>query len=470
MSHFSLSNILLFFSLFIIINSVIKFNIKILNETYTFDHDKIYNESEQKTPIINNKNKNLYLCENITNCLSCNFRLYQYAQCIWDVDHKKCKTEYLKTPFDYSETLNEIYDSCFLDEVSNQKMTNYCGNNILLSKKDETNQNSNLLYDESYKIDYENLNNGTLPSFKNLLCKYEITNNFGSNDSIFHLNITKFFRYINILVELDYGLYFRYINVKYQKKYEIDTVGVKHIKIFVYTPEDYNVIPYSIFYGFIVLKTNQYIKIVIALAAIIVFILLVLLVIIFVIEVKKINLVPKNRNGKNLNLNTLIFNAEKYTPYYHKQLGEKCFFCSENFLKFDWITKLKCRKHIFHYDCLLDWVKEKKFDKTNFFCPLCKQEQDKLTNDIKQNTTERDNFLIRKLPTSDFKNEINKNKLIETESNNCLSLIPQNCNENSKDTESDRENEEYKKDKESYIEEDKKENANENETDKEKME
>ena len=110
MSHFSLSNILLFFSLFFLINSVIKFNIKILNETYTFDHNEIFNISEEDKAIDNVKNKNLYLCENITNCLSCSFRLYQYAQCIWDVDHNKCKTEYLKSPFGYSQTLNTKYN------------------------------------------------------------------------------------------------------------------------------------------------------------------------------------------------------------------------------------------------------------------------------------------------------------------------------------------------------------------------
>ena len=459
MVHFFLLNILLFFPLFLITNSVVKFNIKILDETYTLDHEEIFNMSGKDTTIVNVKNQNLYLCENITNCLACSFRVYQYAQCIWDIDHNKCKTEYLKRPFEYSQTLNQIYDLCYFDTTSKEKMENYCGNSILLEKKDDDTKNKDSVYDESYEIGFNNSNNKTLTKFNNLLCKYEITNNLGSNDSVFHLNITKFFKYINILVELDYGLYFRHINVKSQKKYEIDTVGVKHIKIYVYTPEDYKDIPYSILYGFIILKTNQYIKIVIALAAVIGFIFLVLLVIIFIIEVKKINLVPKNRNGNNLNLNTLIFNSVKYNPYYHKQLNENCFFCSKNFSRFDSITKLKCRKHIFHYRCLLDWVKQKKFDKTNFYCPLCKNQQNRLNNSIRQNSREND-FLLKRLSASSYKSEINNNKLIDTKSTNSLNLLYQNFDGTKRIIKNNKEN------KEDHLEEDKKEDFKENEKEK----
>ena len=49
--------------------------------------------------------------------------------------------------------------------------------------------------------------------------------------------------------------------------------------------------------------------------------------------------------------------------------------CSKNIIKGSYITELKCKKHIYHYSCLIRWVRQNQLNKTNFFCPLCQGEE-----------------------------------------------------------------------------------------------
>lgn len=52
-----------------------------------------------------------------------------------------------------------------------------------------------------------------------------------------------------------------------------------------------------------------------------------------------------------------VFNSE----------GQQCVICMEDFKKDDIVLQLKCNlKHIFHRDCILDWVKVK------LACPVCR--------------------------------------------------------------------------------------------------
>ena len=356
------------------INSVIKFNIEINNEIYSLDHDTINNSSRSEKPNGELINQNLYLCEDKKDCISCSFLMYQYARCSWDCDHSQCKTEYSLNSFSYTNDLSSIYKLCAsCDSYSNERMNNNCNKSLLIEEKinyddkkdnnDKNNTETNIKQFDYSKID-----------FKGLLCKYFIANPYGKSESLFYLNITKYYRYINIFIELDYGLYMRHINLKNNKNYEIDTVGVNSITIYVYTPENYDMQPFSIIYNFKMLKKSTMLQVVIFMTGAIVVIFSILLILIF-IELKKGNMVKHGKKEYNLNFNTLIFNKIKYNPNLYEKFNKNCFICSNNIIMGNFITELKCKKHIFHYICLLKWVRENRLDNTNFFCPLCQKEE-----------------------------------------------------------------------------------------------
>jgi hypothetical protein len=358
------------------VNSVIKYSININNETYTLDHEKMNNSSESERNYDELANQNFYLCEDKKDCISCSFLMYQYASCYWDCDHNQCKTEYYSTPFTQTNDLSKVYKLCSsCDSSTNEKMKKNCNETLLIEEKmdDEEKGTKAGNNENNTEIKIHNFNYSQI-DFKGLLCKYYIINKNTKVDSLFHLNITKYYRYINMFVELDYGLYMRHINLKNLKNYDIDTVGVNSIAIYVYTPEDYDLKPFSIIYSFKVLKKSAILQVVIFMTAAIVVIFSVLLILIF-IELKKGNMVKYGKKEYNLNINTLIFNKIKYNQNSFEKLNKKCFFCSHDFISGNFITILKCKKHIYHYACLLKWVRENRFDKTNFFCPICQNEE-----------------------------------------------------------------------------------------------
>jgi len=267
-----MSNFILIYLIHIIvisyINSVIKYNIEINNERYSLDHQIINNSSKSEKPNGELINQNLYLCEDKKDCISCSFLMYQFASCYWDCDHSQCKTEYSSSSFSYTNDLSSIYKLCSsCDTYSNERMNKNCNKTFVIEEKTNDNDNKKENIDK-YNNDKNNddkNNNETnnemfdysTIDFKGLLCKYFIVNTYGKSESLFYLNITKNYRYINIFVELDYGLYMRHINLKNNKNYEIDTVGVNSITIYVYTPENYDIKPFSIIYSFKMLKKSK---------------------------------------------------------------------------------------------------------------------------------------------------------------------------------------------------------------------
>ena len=53
-----------------------------------------------------------------------------------------------------------------------------------------------------------------------------------------------------------------------------------------------------------------------------------------------------------------------------KQLVEvkECSICLIEFVQDEWVIKLRCNEtHVFHEDCVSEWIK-----KSNFTCPLCR--------------------------------------------------------------------------------------------------
>lgn len=356
------------------IKSVIKYNIEINNEIYSLDHEKINNSTQYESPNGELINQNFYLCEDKKDCISCSFTMYQFVNCYWDCDHGQCKTEYSLTPFSSTNDLNTIYKLCSTcDTYSNERMNQNCYKEILIEEKTsdndkKENHNNNINETKIEEFNYSKI------EFKGLLCKYFILNSYGKSESLFYLNITKYYRYINMFVELDYGLYMRHINLKNNKNYEIDTVGVNSITIYVYTPENYDIKPYSIIYSFKMLKKSTMLQVVIFMTGAIVVIFSILLILIF-IELKRGKMEKHGRREYSLNINTLIFKKIKYNPHLFVKFNTNCFICSNDIIRGNYITELKCKKHIYHYICLLKWVRQNRLDNTNFFCPLCQKEE-----------------------------------------------------------------------------------------------
>ena len=133
--------------------------------------------------------------------------MYQYASCYWDCDHSQCKTEYSQSSFSFTNDLSSIYKLCSsCDSNSNERMNKNCNKSLLIEEKanyDEKKDNNDKNKTETNieVFDYSKID------FKDLLCKYFIINPYGKSESLLYLNITKYYRYINIFVELDYGLY-----------------------------------------------------------------------------------------------------------------------------------------------------------------------------------------------------------------------------------------------------------------------
>lgn len=100
----------------------------------------------------------------------------------------------------------------------------------------------------------------------------------------------------------------------------------------------------------------------------------ILLILIF-IELKKGNMIKHGKKEYILNVNTLIFNRIKYNPNIFQKFNKNCFFCSNIINVGSFIAQIKCKKHIYHYNCLIKWVRQNRLDKTNFFCPLCQSEE-----------------------------------------------------------------------------------------------
>ena len=100
----------------------------------------------------------------------------------------------------------------------------------------------------------------------------------------------------------------------------------------------------------------------------------ILLILIF-IELKKGNMIKHGKKEYILNVNTLIFNRIKYNPNIFQKFNKNCFFCSNVINIGSFIAQIKCKKHIYHYSCLIKWVRQNRLDKTNFFCPLCQSEE-----------------------------------------------------------------------------------------------
>ena len=397
------------------INSVIKFNIEINNEIYTLDHEDINNTTET----FELTKKNFYICEDKKDCITCSFSIYEYANCYWDCDHNRCLISYSSSSFSAIIDLKEIYSTCSsCDITSNENMNKNCDSRILVEENFDNDKDNNS-NDTSNIIEYSKID------FMGLLCKYNLINKYSKRDSIFHLNITKFYRYINMYLELDYGLYTRHINLKTQKNYDIDSVGVNSMVIYIYTPENYETQPFSITYSFKLLKNDKILNAIIISLSIIIVIFSFLLILIF-IEIYKGKMLKHGRREYILGANTLIFNRIRYHQNLFKNCNEKCFFCGNIITENKFVAQMKCKKHIYHYGCLMKWIRENMLDNTNFFCPMCQNEQLHEISGTNISRDDNDNLLNNNtsnninISNNNHIDNMNKKDEIDDKSNNEL--------------------------------------------------
>ena len=116
-------------------------------------------------------------------------------------------------------------------------------------------------------------------------------------------------------------------------------------------------------------------------------------------------MIKHGRKEYILGANTLIFNRIRYQQNLFKNCNNKCFFCGNIIAEGKFVAQMKCRKHIYHYGCLMKWVRENMLDNTNFFCPIC---QNKQLHEISSRT--------------DVSRDDNDNLLNNTNSNNIMNI------------------------------------------------
>ena len=349
-----MKNLLLKIFLFLILNNVIN----------TISNEQIINPTNPLLSILNtakiNSNFHLKPCQDITDCYNCSFTFFEYVYCQWNQISKTCNPIYNSRSYSYSFDLRNIFSTCQYDPISNLAKNNYCNEEELIT--DENNNTVNSIY--APKI-------GNKFSVPNLLCLFTIENTQNRENSMFTLNITKNYKYINIAIIYNYGIYTRYTVVSNDKDYTINMVGVKQIKIFVHTPENYFNNPFTINYQFILFKQSSLYKVSLyTLIGVGLFIFLFFLFV-FIVLYRKMKDVPKP-NKLNSIQNFIFFSPTKYNEHMNES-NKECYMCNLRFQNFNNVTILNCN-HVFHYQCLVKWVVKNKLSKNNFFCPNCQRE------------------------------------------------------------------------------------------------
>ena len=349
-----MKNLLLKIVLFFILN----------NEIITIPYEQIINPTNPLLSILNiskmNSNFDLKPCQDIKDCYNCSFTFFEYVYCQWNQISKTCNPIYNSRSYSYSYDLRNIFSQCQYDPKSNYAKSNFCNEEELIT--DENNNTVNSIH--SPKI-------GNKYSLPNLLCLYTIENTQNRENSMFTLNITKNYKYINIAIIYNYGLYTRYTVVSNDKDYEINMVGVKQIKIFVHTPENYFDNPFTINYQFILFKQSSLYKVSLyTLIGVGLFIFLFFLFV-FIVLYRKMKVDPK-QNKLNSIQNFIFFSPTQYVEHMNES-NKECYMCNLRFQNSTNVTILNCN-HIFHYQCLVRWVVKNKLSKNTFFCPNCQRQ------------------------------------------------------------------------------------------------
>ena len=346
----------------------LQFQIFLFMIIYKFSYSIPYNQTINTTnplltminPLKMNSNIDLKPCYDITDCFNCSFTYFEYVYCQWNQISKTCNPVYTSKSYSYSYDLKTIYSNCQYDPKSSLAKSMYCNDEELLIDNNNNTVNS-----------FHSSKNGNKYSLINLLCLYSIENTQNRENSMFTLNITKNYKYINIGIVYNYGLYSRYIIVSNDKDYEINMVGVKEIKIYVHTPENYYNNPFTINYQFILFKQSYLNKVSLyTLIGVGLFIFLFFLFV-FIVLYRRMKIDPK-KNKLNSIQNFIFFSSTKYVEKYNKS-NKECYMCNLRFQNLNNVTILNCN-HVFHYQCLVKWVVKNKLSKSNFFCPNCQRE------------------------------------------------------------------------------------------------
>ena len=176
-----MKNLLLKIFLFLILNNVI----------ITIPYEQTINPTNPLLSILNtakiNSNFHLKPCQDITDCYNCSFTFFEYVYCQWNQISKTCNPVYTSKSYSYSYDLKTIYSNCQYDPKSSLAKSIYCNDEELLIDNNNNTVNS-----------FHSSKNGNKYSLINLLCLYSIENTQNRENSMFTLNITKNYKYINI--------------------------------------------------------------------------------------------------------------------------------------------------------------------------------------------------------------------------------------------------------------------------------
>ena len=88
----------------------------------------------------------------------------------------------------------------------------------------------------------------------------------------------------------------------------------------------------------------------------------------------------KKKMKKNISLEKLIINNKLLLSIDHFDLfSEECSICLEPLIKDTCMYSYNC-SHIFHFNCLMNFLQNKKDKNQELYCPICYENQDNLFN------------------------------------------------------------------------------------------
>lgn len=309
-------------------------------------------------------------CDDFADCFNCTFS--PSGLCAWNGN--KCSKSKKKNFYN----LRTNYPKC-LDESSQRIISQFCPKLIMI------NETVSFLFTSNYK--------------SNLLCYYEILNPYANKlkeeSNLLYIDVQKGEK-ISILFSFTYALYERYEAVK-TDSYSVQIGGIKRVGIYIHFNEGNSseTKPLTIKLSFRVLNISMLSKITILL--IVLFCLLILVISVFILVhlyVKSINWNKK----RNLSYSQIDFSAITVSgkvednlaiesQIFSDNLGgydNQCSICLEDFKNKDNVYLLAC-KHVFHTNCIKEWIKRNSKAKSDFFCPNCHR---KLIEDFSKKSDE----------------------------------------------------------------------------------
>ena len=311
--------------------------------------------------------------EECFNCYHCDTNLAKDCNCFYDKLNNKCSIGDEYNFISKSESTKEIFENIFknCDNSRTKKEINYyCG------------EDSSIIFDSDNKIEISLPKINNIYGKKNLYCQFSFHVQ-QKDDKKNKINLSLKYD-INIIqnmmiFDINDGSKKTYLN---QNELEIEIKNVVDLNIYFYIKEQSNENPFSLSIE------NSYSEFDLVLIITIILLSLTFIIIIASIivlykrmkkneeEIQNLQNVKSKKNKAKVIIdqffeeNGLLY-PQKYNNDFEKKYGNTCTICLENFNDQNINVCITPCNHIFHKDCLFDWLHD---NIENTKCPNCNQQ------------------------------------------------------------------------------------------------